>query len=87
MQDNNVKPPQFSVILRILGGGYLVYLAYDLLTGIESPNTLIMAAAVVFGVVGAVLVFFSIRHLVRHEYFYDAPKSDCSEEESEDQSE
>lgn len=85
MQDNNAKPPQFSVILRILGGGYLVYLAYDLLTGAQKPDTFVTVAAIVFGIVGAALVITSGKSLITNEYFYDKPKAESEEESEEEQ--
>ena len=51
---NNAKPPQTSLILRLLGGGYLVYLAWDLARDNLGLN-LFTAAAVVFGLVGGAL--------------------------------
>lgn len=83
MQNNNNKPPQFSVILRILGGGYLVYLAYDLLTGAQKPDTIVTVAAIVFGIVGTALVYTSGKSLITNEYFYNKPSADEEELEEE----
>ena len=61
------KPPKLSLWLRILCGGYLVYLAYGLLPAMkETP--LYIAAAVVFVLVGLVLAIHSIVKLRRREY-------------------
>jgi len=75
------RPPQVSYLLRILGGGYLVYLAWDLRASIgQSP--LFLIAAVVFGLVGAVLFVHSLMALVRHGYFRKdaAPETEITED-------
>ena len=67
MKESN-SPPEFASIIRILGGGYLVYLAWDLRSAIgDSPLYLI--AVLVFAVVGLALLLTSIRYLVNHRYF------------------
>ena len=80
---NNAKPPQTSLILRLLGGGYLVYLAWDLAKDNLGLN-LFTAAAVVFALVGGALFITSAVTLVRSDYFYDTPVQEEASEESED---
>lgn len=68
MNNEANRPPQVSYLLRILGGGYLVYLAWDLRASVgQSP--LFLIAVVVFGLVGAVLFAHSLVSLIRHGYF------------------
>ena len=61
------RPPQISLILRLLCGGYLLYLAYDLLEAIQD-SPLYIAAAVVFALVSIVLLVHSVGKLWRGEY-------------------
>lgn len=70
--NSSQKPPQVSLLLRLLGGGYLVYLAYDLIKSSQGDVKFIFAAAV-FGVVGAVLFVHSLLTLVRSDYFRNSP--------------
>ena len=73
---------QFRQLLRLLGGGYLVYLAYDLIkTGGGAWH--FIAAAVVFGLVGAALFLHSLLTLVKSDYFRNTPPSE-NEEKSEE---
>ena len=81
--NNNAKPPQTSLILRLLGGGYLVYLAWDLAKDNLGLN-LFTAAAVVFALVGGALFITSAVTLVRSDYFYDKPVQEEASEESVD---
>ncbi len=71
MKDDQ-SPPQVTVLLRLLGGGYLVYLAYGLFTDNDGKLFLILAAAV-FALVGAALFVSSLLSLVRSGYFRNAP--------------
>ena len=80
---NNAKPPQTSLILRLLGGGYLVYLAWDLAKDNLGLN-LFTAAAVVFALVGGALFITSAVTLVRSDYFYDKPAEKQDAEDQED---
>ena len=86
MNNQTNKPSQTSLLLRLLGGGYLVYLAWDLRAAVqESP--LFLIAVVVFGVVGAVLLVHSLLKLVRREYFRSDPVPEIeSTEDCEEQS-
>ena len=65
--DNVSRPPQLTLILRLLCGGYLVYLAYGLLDGIRD-NPLYAAAVAVFALVGLALMLHSGWKLYRKEY-------------------
>lgn len=68
MNNEANRPPQVSYLLRILGGGYLLYLAWDL-RGSIGKEPLFLIAVVVFVLVGAVLFVHSLVSLVRHGYF------------------
>ena len=81
--NNHAKPPQTSLILRLLGGGYLVYLAWDLAKDNLGLN-LFTTAAAVFALVGGALFISSAVTLVRSDYFYDKPVQE-QEEETEEQ--
>ena len=88
MNNEANRPPQVSYLLRILGGGYLVYLAWDLRASIgQSP--LFLIAVLVFGLVGAVLFVHSLVTLVRHGYFrknaiHEIENTEDCEERSDD---
>ena len=77
-------PPQTSLLLRLLGGGYLVYLAWDLRASAQD-SLLFLVAVAVFGLVGAALFISSLRTLVTHGYFRKDPvpeietTEDCEE--------
>ena len=68
MKNEANRPPQTSLLLRLLGGGYLVYLAWELRTSIQQ-SPLFLIAVVVFGLVGAGLFAHSLVTLLRHGYF------------------
>ena len=80
---NNTKPPQFSLLLRLLGGGYLVYLAYDLFKTSEGKMQFI-AAAVLFALVGGALFLHSLLTLVKSDYFRNTPPPENGEESQEE---
>ena len=81
MSKNVSRPPQSSLYLRLLGGGYLVYLAWDL-RGAIHDSPLFLIAVIVFGVVGAALLIHTILKFVRHEYIRNdpAPESENTED-------
>lgn len=66
------KPAQITVMLRLVAGGYLVYLAFGLLQEYLKPvgggEIIQIAAAVLFAVVGAVLAAWSLKKLIKGEY-------------------
>ncbi|MDY3225446.1 MAG: hypothetical protein SOW84_06185 [Candidatus Faecousia sp.] len=75
------KPPQISLILRLLGGGYLLYLAWSLL-GTANGNTLYILAAVFFALVGAVLLLHTLLKISRGEYTTAQPPEGDGESEN-----
>ena len=81
MENNQIKQ-----ILRLVVGGYLVYLAYDLIKTSEGQGKFI-AAAVLFGLAGGVLFIHSLLTLVRSDYFRNDPPSESGEEPEEEESE
>ena len=84
------KPPQISLILRLLGGGYLLYLAWSLL-GTANGNTVYILMAAFFALVGAVLVLHTLLKISRGEYTAAQPpkedgKSEVNEEDFHEES-
>ena len=77
------KPPQFSLLLRLLGGGYLVYLSYYLFKNGQG-NWFVYAAAAVFALVGGALFIHSLLTLVKSDYFRNSPPPQ-DEEKTEDE--
>ena len=80
---NGSKPPQASLLLRLLGGGYLVYLAYDLMKSSQGDWKFIAAAAL-FGLVGGALFLHSLLTLVKSDYFRNSPPPENGEESQEE---
>ncbi|WP_024296370.1 hypothetical protein [Lacrimispora indolis] len=66
------NPPQSTLILRLVGGGYLVYLGYQMITELSMSsgvrNLVQVSAMVIFLVVGILLVGWSVKKLLRREY-------------------
>ena len=85
MSNKNPAPPQTTMILRLLGGAYLVYLAWSLRDGaLEQP--LYWIAIVVFAAVGAWLLIRTGLQLYHHEYFRTdstEPSEEAAEESEE----
>ncbi len=68
MQNKKTQTPQTSLILRLVCGGYLLYLAWDLRSAFQD-SPLYLAAAIVFGAAGLVLAIHSLRALTAQHYF------------------
>ena len=79
------NPSQISLILRLLGGGYLLYLAWSLL-GTADGNTVYILMAVFFALVGAVLLLHTLLKISRGEYTGTNPPTDGESEINEDES-
>ena len=76
------KPPQVSLFLRLLGGGYLVYLAYGLIDAARG-SLLYAVALAAFALIGGVLIVYSGLKLYRKEFTRpnDAAQEDTSTQE------
>ena len=65
MTKDKKKPlvPKSSLIIRLIAGMYLIYLAYELLMGLNvtdgAPKAVVIAAAVVFAICGLILAIAS----------------------------
>lgn len=69
-----VLVPKSTLIIRLIAGGYLIYLAYELLMGLNSntgegaPLGVAIAATVVFAICGLILVIFSGRDFLKGNF-------------------
>ena len=77
--------PQIIVVLRALGGAYLLYLAWSLREAAFSEGIVFLLAMVLFALAGAPLLFFSVRQLLRGDFLYSwQSQEDVQEEAAED---
>lgn len=77
--------PQIIVVLRALGGAYLLYLAWGLREAAFSEGIGFLLAMVLFALAGAVLLIFSVRQLCRGDFLYSwQSPEDLDEEKAED---
>lgn len=64
--------PKFTLMLRIIIGGYLLYTSYSLIEAITTTTgkeqLLFILATAVFTIVGIICIFFSVRSFSRGEY-------------------
>lgn len=66
--------PKSTLVIRLIAGGYLIYLAYELFMGLSAntgdgaPIGVSIAAAVLFAVCGLVLVIFSGRDFLKGNF-------------------
>lgn len=81
MENNQIK-----LILRLVVGGYLVYLAYDLIKTSENQGKFIAAAAL-FALAGGALFIHSLLTLVRSDYFRNDPPPENGEDPEEESEE
>lgn len=82
MSNHSPNLPQTSLFLRLLGGGYLVYLAWDLRGAVEN-GPLYAAAVILFALAGLALLGHTLWKLKNHEYFRN-PEPKESEEDTEE---
>ena len=94
MKKEPTKPAQISLLLRLVGGGYLLYTAWDL-RGAFRDGPYFLVFAVLFALVGAGLLGHSIYKFIKKEYIPNTPfytpapenqeeKSDECEEQTDD---
>ena len=81
--------PKSTLIIRLICGGYLLYLAYELLTGLNqaesAPLPITLGASVVFIVCGLVLIILNGRDFLKGNFqggIMDKPEKE-EEEKSE----
>lgn len=71
-EDKKSLLPKSTLILRLIAGGYLIYLAFELITGLSNtegaPPWVTIGAAVLFGICGCVLVFGSAKAFVKGNF-------------------
>ena len=64
-----------SNIIRVLAGGYLLYLAYQMIQSLRAgdadPAWVIIAATVLFVVAGAVILYYGIRGVMQQSQMSD----------------
>ena len=66
-KDNGYRPTtQLNLLVRVLIGGYLIYLAWSLRGSFDKP--LILVAAIAFALIGAALAVVSIRRIFTGEF-------------------
>lgn len=61
-------PTQVVLSIRAIVGGYLVYLAYQIITSGNEINIPMWIAVGIFIVAGAALVIMSVKHFICGEY-------------------
>lgn len=82
--------PKSSLVIRVVAGMYLMYLAYQLVTGLSSntaenaPMWVSITAAVVFAICGVIMVFFSGRDFLKGN-FQGGIMDDSAKDDSENQ--
>ena len=66
--------PKSTLIIRLIAGGYLVYLAYELLIGLRNntadsaPVAVTVGAAVLFAICGLILVVINGKDFLKGNY-------------------
>ncbi len=90
MNDNKDKkkkylPNQSMLAIKAILGGYLVYLAYDVMSTeiLTGPRVSITLFCILFVIAGIVLVVTTVRSFIRGEYV--GGKADNTEEEYEEE--
>ena len=74
MEKNKKKTllPKSSLIIRLIAGMYLIYLAYELFMGLNAadgvPVMVSVGAAVLFLICGLILVFFSGKDFLKGNF-------------------
>ena len=80
----NRHVPRTTLVIRTVAGGYLIYLAYQLLSGLKEGGSMNPAisigGAVLFVIAGGIMMFFSLRALKKGEYMEADMKEETEEE-------
>lgn len=87
-EESAAKPTQITVMLRLVAGGYLVYLAFGLLQEYLKPagggRMVQIGFAVFFGATGAFLAGWSLKKYIKGEYVKYGEIPDDEEEQTDD---
>ena len=87
-EESAAKPTQITVMLRLVAGGYLVYLAFGLLQEYLKPagggRMGQIGFAVFFGATGAFLAGWSLKKYIKGEYVKYGEIPDDEEEQTDD---
>lgn len=90
MANDKKKPlvPKSSLIIRLIAGMYLIYLAYELFMGLNvtegAPKAVVIGAAVIFAVCGLILAFVSGKAFLKGNFqggIMDVSEEDITENE------
>ena len=74
MAKDNKRPmtTKSSLIIRLIAGMYLIYLAYELFMGLNAsegaPTALVIGAAAIFTIFGVMLVIISGKAFLKGEF-------------------
>lgn len=74
--------PKSSLMIRIIAGGYLLYLAFQLITTMQEQTIspiITIGCSILFTVAGGIMLFFSLKALKNREY-KEAVEEDREEE-------
>ena len=85
MEKNYV--PKSSLVIRLIAGGYLLYLAYELITTFKDHTispVITIGCSILFAVAGGIMLFFSLRALKRGEYKESVQRETPQEEKREE---
>ena len=87
-EESAAKPTQITVMLRLVAGGYLVYLAFGLLQEYLKPagggRMVQIGFAVFFGATGAFLAGWSLKKYIKGECVKYGEIPDDEEEQTDD---
>lgn len=84
-KQKNSLPNQAMLGIRAVVGGYLVYLAYDILSteSVTVPRVGILLFSILFVIAGIVIVVTTVRSFIKGEYI--GGKADYTEDEYEEE--
>lgn len=91
LQKKALYPAQVTILLRLAAGGYLLYLSYGLIPGIlaqTGERRIIQAVfVVIFVVVGALLLGWSAKKLLKGEFIRPGQLSEDDDSEEQEKQE
>lgn len=61
-------PTQLSLTIRVIVGAYVIYSMYEAFTSSDEKSTILYVLIVLLTIIGAVLVVWSLKKLIKGEY-------------------